>query len=282
VLAVILATTSALAWGASDFLGGLQSRRFDALAVILCSQFVGTASLAAVVLVLGGTFPEGEGLAFILTGAALGIMALLAFYAALSLGTMSIVAPVSATGAVLPVIVGLASGERPSTVQLAGIALAIVGVVLASREPPSPDVEQARNARTALGLALLAAIGFGSYFLAVDEATKNADALPAILSGRFGALALILLAVVVMRPKLPGGRAAWPALLAIGLFDVVANALYALATEEGLLSVVGVLGSLYPAMTVALAHLVLHERLAPVQWAGIGAALAGVALIASA
>jgi drug/metabolite transporter (DMT)-like permease len=180
------------------------------------------------------------------------------------------------------VIVGLASGERPSTVQLAGIALAIGGVVLASREPPSPDVEQARDARTALGLALLAAIGFGSYFLAVDEATKNADALPAILSGRFGALALILLAVVVMRPKLPGGRAAWPALLAIGLFDVVANALYALATEEGLLSVVGVLGSLYPAMTVALAHLVLHERLAPVQWAGIGAALAGVALIASA
>jgi drug/metabolite transporter (DMT)-like permease len=165
-------------------------------------------------------------------------------------------------------------------VQLLGIALAFAGVILAAREPTA-DASAARNARVALWLALLSAVGFGSYFLAVAEAAEHADPLPTILAGRLCALAVVAAIVVIRRPKLPGGAAAWAALAGVGLFDVLANSLYAIATQEGLLSVVSVLGSLYPAMTVILAHLVLHERLALTQRGGVVAALAGVALIAA-
>jgi drug/metabolite transporter (DMT)-like permease len=190
---------------------------------------------------------------------------------------MSVVAPISATGAVVPVLVGLAQGERPDTLQVVGMALALVGVICASREPaeahgPSPK-------RAAIGLALVAALGFGTFYVALDQATSDAGVTNSLVVARFASLAMLGVAALATRPALPRAPLDVGRLGVIGLLDLSANGLYALATREGLLSVVSVLGSLYPAVTVVLARVVLKERVAPVQEVGVLLALAGVVAI---
>src|SRR5215210_2353024 len=249
MVAVALAFASSLCWGSADILGGLESRKRALLTVLLISQ------VAAV--------------------------ALAAFYRGLAIGTMSIVAPVSATGAVVPVLVGVASGERPGAVQVAGIALAMVGIVLAAREPASSGEAPARVVRTSIGLALLAALGFGSFFVLIDEATEGAGAPWALLLVRVGEIAALGTLALALRPQLPGGMADASPLLLIGALDYLATALFALATQEGLLSVVSVVGSLYPAVTVVLARVVLAERVARSQELGVVITLAGVVAISA-
>jgi drug/metabolite transporter (DMT)-like permease len=278
VLAVALGLASALSWGLADFLAGLQSRRHPVLTVLAFSQLAGTVALGLLVVALGRELPSGSALAWAVSASVGGNLALLAFYRALAAGTMSIVAPVSASGAALPVVVGIASGERPSGVQAVGLLAALVGIVLAAREEAHPDA--APPNRTALGLALLAAVGFGYFLLGLEQATRTADPLGAALAGRLGTVTVVLTALALLRPALPGPENLVP-LVVVGLLDVGANALYALATVEGLLSVVSVLGSLYPAITVVLAHLVLGERVAPLQRAGVATVLGGVVLIAA-
>jgi len=192
---------------------------------------------------------------------------------------MSVVAPISATAAAVPVLVGLAEGERPSGLQIAGMAAALAGVILASREPieeggPPPN-------RAAIGLALVAAAGFGTFFVGIDRASADADVAGVIAISRSSSLALLVVAALVVRPALPRDGASLAALGMIGVLDLGANGLYALATQEGLLSVVSVLGSLYPAVTVVLARVVLAERVARVQEVGVVLALAGVVAISA-
>ena len=192
---------------------------------------------------------------------------------------MSVVAPISATAAAVPVLVGLVEGERPSTLQVAGMAAALAGVILASREPveeggPPPN-------RAAIGLALVAAAGFGTFFVALDRASAQADVSWVIVVSRSCALILLVLAALAARPGLPRDGTSLGLLAIIGVLDLGANGLYALATREGLLSVVSVLGSLYPAVTVVLARVVLAERVARVQEAGVVLALAGVVAISA-
>jgi drug/metabolite transporter (DMT)-like permease len=189
------------------------------------------------------------------------------------------VAPISATAAAVPVLVGLAEGERPSSLQIAGMAIALAGVILASREPvedgaPPPN-------RTAIGLALVAAAGFGTFFVGLDRASEGADVPWVIVVSRGCSLALLVIAALVVRPSLPRDGASFAALAMIGVLDLGANGFYALATQEGLLSVVSVLGSLYPAVTVVLARVVLAERVARVQEVGVVLALAGVVAISA-
>jgi drug/metabolite transporter (DMT)-like permease len=281
MLAIALGLGSALSWGLGDFIAGLQSRRHHVLAVLAVSQVAGTAALGLLVVATGGELPGGTAALWAIGASVGGMLALLAFYSALATGTMSLVAPISASGAALPVAVGVSLGERPSAVQWAGVALAMAGVVAAAREPPHGDEERAASHRRAVALALFAAVGFGAFFLGIDRATQTADPLPATLVGRMCSVTLALASVVAMRPALPRARAAIGLILLAGLLDAGANALYALATTEGLLSVVSVLGSLYPAVTVILARLVLAERIAWWQSVGIGATLAGVGLIAA-
>jgi drug/metabolite transporter (DMT)-like permease len=278
MLALALALGSSLCWGLADFAGGLQARRVPLAAVMLFSQLAPLGALAVVVAVIGDPAPSFSDLAPAAAAGAAGSIALAGFYHALSIGTMSIVAPISATGAIVPVAVGVATGDRPSSLQVVGIVAAVAGVVLASREQ-SDDPARAESARRSVILALLAAVGFGSFFVGMDAAA-SASVPWALLVAR-GSSVLVLLAVVLaLRPPLAVGRRSLAVLAAIGVADLTANALFALASTKGLLSLVAVLGSLYPVTTVLLARFLLRERVRRVQEAGIVFALVGVALIA--
>ena len=161
------------------------------------------------------------------------------------------------------------------------MALALVGVMLAARETGAADAKTRRNNRSAVLLALVAAVGFGSFFAGMDRAEERADVAWVLLAARAPEVLLILAACVVRWPALPRRRStSWPS-LAIGLLDLLANLLFVLATGQGLLSVVGVLGALYPAVTVLLARAVLHERLNRAQNAGVLVTLAGVVALAA-
>jgi drug/metabolite transporter (DMT)-like permease len=214
---------------------------------------------------------------------AVGITALGLFFRALSIGTMGVVAPVAALGVAVPVVVGLVRGESPSAWQLAGIAVAVVGVVLASG--PELSGEGAGGAM-ALLLAGGAAVGFGVVLLFVAEASEgdSGSVLMTLLTMRATSvllLTVLLLSVVRRRGwDLQVGRSDALLILAIGVFDVAANGTYAVASRSSLVSVASVLASLYPVVTALLAFRVLGERLRRVQVAGVAASLVGVALLA--
>jgi drug/metabolite transporter (DMT)-like permease len=281
VIAALLALASSLSWGLSDFLGGFQSRRHALLAVMLLSQSIALAILIVAVLAGAPTEHDSAATAWAASVGALGLLGLAAFYRALAIGTMSIVAPISATGVSIPVLVGLVSGDRPGALQVIGMVLACGGVVLASREPPAADEAARRGGRTAVLLALFAAIGFGTFFAGIDRAEETGDVAWVLLCTRVADVALLVAAAAIARPRLPRGAAAFGAIAAVGTFDLLANFLFVLATGRGLLSVVGVLGSLYPAVTVLLARFVLHERLSRTQGAGVLICLAGVVALAA-
>jgi drug/metabolite transporter (DMT)-like permease len=281
MLAAVLALASSLSWGLSDFLGGFQSRRHPLLAVMVLSQ--GFALVVLVVAVAAGAATEHDTAATLWAAGSgvIGVIALTSFYRALAIGTMSIVAPLSATGAAVPVLVGLASGERPAAIQVVGIVMALIGVMLAGREAGEPDAEARRTARASVALALLAAVGFGTFFVGIDQAEQSADVGWVLLSARGPETLLLVVAFVLSRTRVPRETATLAALAAVGFFDLLANFLFVLATGRGLLSVVGVLGALYPAVTVLLARGVLGERLSRTQGAGVLVTLAGVLAMAA-
>jgi drug/metabolite transporter (DMT)-like permease len=280
VLAIALGLGSSVCWGLADFLGGLQSRRLPVAAVLLFSQAAGLVGIVAIVAAFGGPAPSLADMVPAVAAGLAGTIALSAFYRALAIGTMSVVAPISSTGAAVPVIVGLATGEHPGALQLVGIAAAATGVVLASREAEHEDARRAAAGRSSVLLALFAALGFGSFFVGMREAA-SVDVLWALLAARTAATGGLLAFAAVARPRLAVTPAALGPLVGIGALDLSANALYAVATTEGLLSVVAVLGALYPVTTVLLARAVLGERIRRVQEVGVAAALGGVALIAA-
>jgi drug/metabolite transporter (DMT)-like permease len=265
----------------SDFVAGTQARKMPVLRVLLVSQGLGLAAVI-IALVINGTGPPDLARMAPAVGAGVaGIAALGAFYRALAIGSMSIVAPIAATGVAVPVIVGIAGGDRLAGVQLAGIIAAAVGVALASREHPDRPAAEGRGlTRTSILLALVAALGFGSFFVGL-RVTARHDVLWALFGARgAGVIALSLAAVAVRPPGWPERRSLLP-LATVACLDLVANVLYAVATRHGLLSEVAVASSLYPVATVLLARVVLGERVRRVQELGILAAIAGVAMIAA-
>lgn len=281
MLGIGLGLCSSLAWGVSDFIAGTQSRRMPVLRVLLVSQSLGFIGVGIVLAARGAGPPSLVQLLPAIGGALAGTAALGAFYRALAIGSMSIVAPISATGVALPVIVGIASGDRPAAVQLFGIVAAVIGVVLASREhgPGVPDNARAAG-RTTVVLSLIAAVGFGCYFVGIRPSARH-DVLWTLFASRGAASAMLVGAALAARPSGTLGRGDLIPLAAVGLLDVSATGLYGLATRHGALSEVAVASALYPLATVALARLVLGERVRRVQEVGIVAAIAGVALIAA-
>src|SRR6266508_4171423 len=238
---------SGLFWGTGDFLGGLTSRRMPALAVTIWSQLAGSLALLAV-LAVSGQRPTLAGLAWGALAGMCGGTALVLFYRGMAEGAMSIVAPVSACGAVVPVAAAFARGEWPGLPAVAGILVAVAGVVLVSR--PSRRGQGTALPLRLLAMSLGAALGFGLFFVIVDVASS-----------------------------VPGGTPLWAM---AGVLDTTANVLFAYASTLGNLGVVGVLGSLYPVATVLLARFVLAERLSGSQTAGVAIALTGVALLGTA
>jgi drug/metabolite transporter (DMT)-like permease len=277
VAALLLAFASSVSWGAGDFLGGLKSRRLPLLNVLVASQLTGLVLIGAYVAIRAEGPPGGDLALWGPISGLAGAVGLAAFYRGLAVGNMGVVAPISATAAIVPLAVGVAGGDRPNGLQYAGIALALVGVVLASRE----EVEARLGGPVArgAGFALLSALGFGLFFVGMDHASDE-DVGWAILANRTTSVTVLLAAFAVLRPPLAVRRPDVPALVAIGTLDITANAMFAVASTEGLVSLVAVLGSLYPITTVGLAAVVLGERPHRVAQVGVVLALGGVALIA--
>jgi drug/metabolite transporter (DMT)-like permease len=259
-------------------MGGLQSRRMPVLTVLLVSQPLGLLLVLALALAVGGELPPRGPMAAAVGGGVAGAIGLGCFFAAMARGPMSIVAPIASLGAVVPVGVGLARGEQPAALQIAGLAVALAGIALAVREAEHPGAIDVPGRSVAL--AALAGLGFGLFFTGLDAAASH-DAIWAAVGGRTGGSAAIGLAALAVPAAVQLPRVALPALLAIAVLDTLANVLFAAATREGLLSLVSVAGSLYPVTTIVLARVVLAERLVRLQKVGVGLALGGVAMIAA-
>jgi drug/metabolite transporter (DMT)-like permease len=271
---IVLALLSSLVWGLADFLGGTLSKKRKAIAVIGGSQSFGLLFATTLSLAFGvWTWDTSVWTNGIIAGA-LGLLGLVGFYTALATGQMGIVAPISSLSAVVPVTIGLAQGERPATMQVIGIVIALIGVVLAS----GPELKGEVDPRPVF-LAFFAAVTFGFcvYFMA-----KGGEINPTMTITAMRATQVVSVLILALAFLSIGGliKKDIPLLATIGVTDAGANILFAFAASLGLLSVVAVLGSLYPIVTVLLAWWIHKERLMPVQYLGIVVTFSGVALIA--
>jgi drug/metabolite transporter (DMT)-like permease len=271
-----LALAASLSWGFADFFGPLKGRTLGALRVLFVSQIFGWTAIAIAVAIRGAG-PAASGVLWAIPAAISGTLGLYAFYRGMAVGAMSVVAPVAGVSAVIPVIVGFASGDRPSVLQNLGMVLALAGVLLASREHQEGG---GRRFASGIGLALLAAIGFGGYFPFM-HAAGDVDFWWASLVFRTTTLLVLTVAVLITRTNVRVPRPDLRVVALVGIGDTLGNALFAAASNYGLVSVTSVLASLYPLVTVVLAHTILHERVDPSQRLGIAGTLAGVALISA-
>jgi drug/metabolite transporter (DMT)-like permease len=270
---LVLALGASLAWGIADFVGPWQSRTLGMLPVLFWGEAAGVAGLLIAVGVRGDG-PRGWAVLYAIGAAFGGMLGLFAYYRGMVTGSMSVVAPIAGVSAVVPVVFGIATGDNPSVAQLAGVACALVGVGLASIE----HQEGRRRLATGVGLALLAACGFGFYFPWMHAAGK-VDFWWASLLFRTVALVLVGGVVAARRPSVRLSPRHLAIVCAVGLGDTLGNVLFAASSGKGLVSLTAVLASLYPVVTVLLAASVLRERVAALQKAGIALTLAGVVLI---
>jgi drug/metabolite transporter (DMT)-like permease len=305
VVTALLALLASLVWGTSDFMGGVASRRVRPLVVVAVAHVIAALTM---LVIAAATHSFGVPLGYLpyaVAAGAVGLVALVAFYGALSTGTMGIVAPIAGTGAVVPVIFGLASGEAPSGLQIAGIVAAVGGVVLASGPELSGRGGETGGGTRPLVLALVAAVGFGFVFVLIHKAATH-NVVMTLLAMRATSVSIVALLGIgyLLRhrgresvdarygarhrggaPEEPryGGlrRRDIPVIAVIGWTDLGANGLYGYASRHGLVSVTAVLASLYPAVTVLLARFIEGERMRRIQDIGVGLAMCGVVLLAA-
>lgn len=282
-MAILLALGAAASWGAADFLGGLAGRRHgpgSEVGITIWSQALGLVILAAIAFVVPAGPASGADL---LWGALAGVgggIGVALLYRGLAVGRMAVVAPITAAGAsALPVVAGVALGEVPSALASAGVAVALTAIVLVSR----PGDEVAAGDRTGPRAGLLeaagAGLGFGIVLIALDRTGADSGLVPLLPMKATAAVVVALVGVARRRPLVVRAPSA---ITVIGVLDAAAITAYLLASRIGLLPVVAVVGSLYPAGTVLLARTVLGERLTRTQLAGLALALVGVSVIAAA
>jgi drug/metabolite transporter (DMT)-like permease len=275
VTGLLLALGASLAWGVADFVGPWQGRALGALRVLLWSELAGLLAVAMVV-AARRSGPENEAVLLAIPAAISGTLGIFAYYRGMAIGAMAVVAPIAGASAIVPVIFGIVSGDRPSALQYAGIATAIAGVTLASQEHQRGE---RRQLAAGVGLALLAAVGFGFYFPAMHAASK-VDPYWSTLVFRLCATAVVAGAVAIRRPALRLSGWKLGVVAGVGLGDAAGNAMFAgSASAGGLVSLTSVLASLYPIVTVLLAAIVLKERVSVPQRFGVVLTLTGVALI---
>lgn len=277
-MAVLLALCSAVAYGVSDFIGGVVARRTSAWQVAVVAQFSSTLCILVVALLLPGS-PTRTDLAW---GAVAGIGSGLGtgfLYRGFASGRISVVSPVSAVGsAAVPVLVGAATGERPSPLIWAGIALALPGIWAVSAVP---DPDGGRRGSLGEGLldGVLSGLGFGGLFAALGQVPAAAGLMPLVAANAVSVPTVVVLALALRSSWRPRGRTVWWA-LAAGPFGASATAAFLLASQRGFLSVAGVLSALYPATTVLLAVAVLHERIHRLQAVGLALCALAIGLVA--
>ncbi|MCM6776303.1 DMT family transporter [Nocardia sp. CDC159] len=284
---VLLALLAAIGYGVSDFVGGVASRRVAALRIVIVSYPLSVLLMVAIAPLVDARL-DVPALAW---GAGAGVASGLAvwwFYAALASGPMAVVSPLTAVlVAGVPVVIGLLSGERANPAAYVGIGLAVVAVALVSKESPDDVTEEitgGRELRFDRRVALLtvgSGIAFGFAFVFLHEAAGPAGLWPLVTSRIAATFVVWTAAVATGHFHAPTGK---PLRLAayVSVLDVIANVAMLYAFHGSLLSLVSVIGSLYPAATVLLAMMLLGERVGPLQQIGMAMALGSVALIATA
>lgn len=273
--AVIFGLLSAGIWGAGDFCGGLATRRASVNSVVIASQLVGILLLTGLAFIFREPWPIATDLMWGALAGVAGNVGLLALYRGLATGRMGVVAPLSAVlSAALPVLVSVFFAGLPGWVTLIGFALALVGVWLLA-QPAGGAVFRLGD----LGLPVLAGFGFGLFFVFVDQVSAAAVFWP-LVAARLASLALLAGVTAASRQRLWPSAGPLPLVVLSGVLDAAGNAFFALATQTGRLDVAAVLSSLYPASTVLLAWIVLHERLTRAQILGVAAALVAIVMIA--
>ena len=282
MVAIVLALGSCIGWGVSDYMGGLKSRSLPMLTVLLASQATALGVLAALLLAEGGTPPAGH---FLLAAAVAGsgeVVGISALYRGLARGTMSIVAPISNAAPVVPLFTAAFLGEVPGRTQLAGLAMVLVGILMTSLERSDPGVGTRRR-RVSIMCGLLSALGFGTFFTAINFASEG-EVPWALFVARITTVTVLAFAGILFtllgRYRFAVSTANLPVVAAIGLLMVAADAMYAFASTLGMLSVVAVLAGLHPVVTVALGRVHLKERISATRYAGIAICVLGVLTIA--
>ncbi len=281
-MSIGFAMAACLGWGIADFIGGLKSRDLPVLTVLIISNGVGVVLLGTILVGSGRSFSIDPNLVWAVPAGITGIAAMYLLYRSLAMGTMSILAPISATGVILPVIWGIISGDTLSGLKLTGMAAAFLGTILAAMEKSKDDgkIKWTNGIQYALG----AAVCIGFYFILMDNACET-DPLGASMIMRTTTFILLIPVILISRSPvsrrsikaIPKGHLAIIAFM--GVMDTLAAFSFALATRSGMLSIVAVISSLYPAVTVLLSAVIIRERFGRVQSSGVILAILGVVLI---
>ena len=279
MLSILFGLSSALSWGAGDFTGGIASRKTGAYRTVFYGEVIGIFVLFFVIAVFGETIPDGRTWMFAILAGVLGTMGLILLYHSMTLGLMSIAAPVSALlAAVLPVIVGIFREGLPEWMTIIGFGFALFAVWMISQG--EGGIKNIFSHLTDLKLPLLAGIGFGSYFVFMHEATNTGATIWPMVASRFGGLILITTYMFITRTSWKvTDSSAWPIITLNGILDISGNVFFILAGQAGRLDVAAVLSSLFPGSTVLLAWIFLKERLNRNQWIGILSALTAIVLM---
>ena len=270
---VAFALAASISWGAGDFSGGFATRRAQVLSVVFGSYTVGLGMLILLALIGSEPFPTALDFLWGSVAGLAGAVGLVAFYQALSVGRMGIVAPIAAMlSAAIPVLFGALIEGLPGPLQLIGFVLAFIAVGLIS------GLGVVKGRPKGLGLALLAGVGFGSFFILISRVSHVSIFWP-LAAARLSSLLFLLAVILVRRQSILPEKSVWPVVFLAGALDVAGNVFFVLATHSGRLDVAAMLSSLYPAVTVLLAIIILKERVSRLQTIGIFVALVAIPLI---
>ena len=273
-MGAVLALLSSALWGTADFLGGFMSRRYHPVSVYGWAQVFGCAALVAYAIATGAWRDDLGYLPWAIATGVVGLLAMLAFYTALATGPMGIVSPLVSVSVVIPLGYALIRGESPAPLQVLGIVIAIIGILLAS----GPELNDAKSARPLL-LAALSALGFGVFTVFLDLGSEVSPVMT-VTGSRITVVVLMIIVAAIARSAGGIGGRDLGVIASLGILEAASNVMFAVAITMDMLSTTAVLGSLYPVTTAVLAAVVLRERLKPIQYVGVVAAMSGVVLIA--
>lgn len=267
------ALAASLSWGAGDFSGGVATRRAKVLSVVIAAHAIGLMMLIALALIWSEPFPSTLDIIWGSVAGLAGAVGVVAFYQSLSVGRMGIVAPITAMlSAALPVLFGAFFEGLPGPLQLTGFVLALIAVGLIS------GLGVVKGRPKGLGLAFLAGLGFGSFFILISRVSHGAIFWP-LAAARLASFLFLLAVILVRRQEIIPKKSVLPVVFLAGALDVAGNVFFVLATHAGRLDVAAILSSLYPAVTVLLASIILKERVTRIQTIGICIALVAIPLI---
>ena len=276
MLSIIYGLISALGWGAADFTGGLASKKSSPYQVLFLAEVAGLLPLVIITALVHEPLPALPAWLWSALASTVGTLGLLILYRALAEGQMTIAAPVSALlAAIIPVLVGAVTEGLPHPITFLGFGLALTSVWVISQ---NGEMEGQRLNLRDLRLPLISGLFFGAYFVLIHQATQEAFFWP-LVSARLAGTLVMLIYAATMRGTMMPKRSVWPIVILGGMLDVIGNVFYVLASHTGRLDIAAVLGALYPASTVVLAWIFLHERLSRNQWIGIVLSLVAIILM---